>query len=635
MSPHRKDFKRRRKSKFKYHPHHHHHHSRNDTGTKKTRLLLELELMMTMKSASDSNNRHHISFKAISPPPSTITTSSTTTNAISSCIVAQIKFVQTKLEQFHSLPISSFSAATTLTAATAAAATFTVFPLESSRMLNDKGVLTFNDKTVKVAQSSFHSPCSQSNAVVSSGNIVGSGGGTVSCEIMSRQPNEYYFKYSPNRTCSIHAFSSLCPCSHCSLWEKQGNALPQRTIPTDVVEEHQLLVKFKMDWASNLLLLRQSPHFKPDDNDAVCLTRCLSCCSCFSCYFCANDSLGFCKSCNNNPASKSRVGGGGHPYNCYSCCSSCCCGTHQHQQNQQRSSFSSSISCRSSSGGGDNDNRRAGVTITNNLSETCVTFMLSTFQAKTTTTTTTRSTTPFQTTLSTKPLAFLVSSSSHLPSLSLSNSQEKYSSKFSTSYNPSVSLPVDDTDTKKEISFPARQKSVGLSPSHFVQALLSFLTLIFRVFWNKVNMTNQLPVLINKLIIKFLPIFLPAYSPTCQRENWSTTHHSYTGSSSSCQVTATHSARSSGHPLFRASCQITRKKSDFIYIIALGLCLLSPSVTPVITSNAIYPMDAAIAGIDNLAHADRDMMEGGKQHILNSPFIIYLSIRPYNFLPEK
>lgn len=44
-------------------------------------------------------------------------------------------------------------------------------------------------------------------------------------------------------------------------------------------------------------------------------------------------------------------------------------------------------------------------------------------------------------------------------------------------------------------------------------------------------------------------------------------------------------------------CQISSVRSDFIYIIALGLCLLfSPAVTPVITSNVILPMDAALPG---------------------------------------
>ena len=47
----------------------------------------------------------------------------------------------------------------------------------------------------------------------------------------------------------------------------------------------------------------------------------------------------------------------------------------------------------------------------------------------------------------------------------------------------------------------------------------------------------------------------------------------------------------------RVRCQISSGKSDFIYIIVLGLCLLfSPAVTPVITSNAILPMDLSVTG---------------------------------------
>lgn len=59
-------------------------------------------------------------------------------------------------------------------------------------------------------------------------------------------------------------------------------------------------------------------------------------------------------------------------------------------------------------------------------------------------------------------------------------------------------------------------------------------------------------------------------------------------------VVASSTCSSSSPVSNRVRCQISSVRSDFIYIIVFTLCVLSPAVTPIITSNAILPMDAPV-----------------------------------------
>lgn len=162
-----------------------------------------------------------------------------------------------------------------------------------------------------------------------------------------------------------------------------------------------------------------------------------------------------------------------------------------------------------------------------------------------------------------------------------------------------------------------------------VQLLLTFIITIVTHFSDKITPANVLNILRSSGY--FSP---PVYFLKGQRQlSASRQGRMNTTVAPSC-CTATHLASvvaadqsRSGHTARTAvvvgqrlkSCQILREKSDFICIIALGLCLLSSSVTPVTISNDIYPMDSA-------SHGDREI-EGGKWK--NIPYRILIGSKKH------
>jgi hypothetical protein len=70
----------------------------------------------------------------------------------------------------------------------------------------------------------------------------------------------------------------------------------------------------------------------------------------------------------------------------------------------------------------------------------------------------------------------------------------------------------------------------------------------------------------------------------------------------------------------RVRCQISSVRSDFIYIIVFGLFILCPRVAPVITSNEVYPMDAASNGV----------VEAGKLKLIDQLLDIVLFCPPHS-----
>lgn len=650
MSPHRKDFKRRRKSKFKY-------YRRPKTVLSKNTAARSLFVQM------------------LSPPPDPmmmtpgprVSSGCTNTNITSKSTSSSLP---ASAEQFSSSPSSFLLSHATTSSMNKVTASTTIHPSKgmpncssSSRkegnMLNvltkDTGKVSqsqTNKNTVVAYQQQKQQQQSPSAILVAVSLVsasVSDGKRSDSSSRLMSQPNEYYSKYSRNKyICSSGGGSdtNAFPPHHSRRCQRQHSF--QRTIITDDLQkmkwEHQLLVKLKKGQELKEKQQRKKSFYINADtvkcSNSSCCNNKTSCCRCLCLSqraVCSNSAS--CTTTHND--NHGRTIKRERYY-------SCCCGV---------DSCTSCCICYNKLGGGDS------LTLTNmihdssnDLSRAPLSSTLSTI----TTTTNAPTSTSFETTLSTlqsssfSPSPSLLSSASssisselhhrhhhhHHLRESFSSKQTMYSEMLTSSFSPPQRDLVSRPQNTSCCLLPINCRCLYPFPTKLAHTLLNFFTVLLIYFCNRIKQKSSLLI---KTLVKCPSLSFPTVWPSSlvksQRHlsNASSNRKSATKKMKHVSgiTTKTSSVSGTGGHRFR-SCQITRNKSDFIYIIALGLCLLSPSVTSVITSNAIFPMDSTVA------HGDRDMDTGKHKkwkmststhkayYILYQSFHHSLYLKPYS-----
>lgn len=646
MSPHRKDFKRRRKSKFKY-------YRRPKTVLSKNTTYRSLFVQMLFPPPDPM---------MLTPGPCVSRNTNITFKSTSSSLPGSAK-------QFCSSPSSFLLSHVTRSSMNKATASTTILPSKgmpncSSSSIKEGNMLNIMTKdTGKVSQSQTNKNAvvayqqekqqqqSPSAILIAVSSVAASASDTKRSDSGSRlmsQPNEYYSKYSRNKyICSSgggsceHAF----PPHHSRRCQRQHSF--QRTIITDDLQkmkwEHQLLVKLKMRQEMEEKQQRKKSFYINTDtvrhSNSSCCNNKISCCCCL-CFsqraVCSNSAS--CTTTHNDNHGRTIK-----RERCYSCC----CGV---------DSCTSFCICYNKLGGGDS------LTLTNMIHDSSndlsQTPLSSTLSTRTTTTNAPTSTT-FETTLSSlqssslSPFPSLSSASSSIsPDLHHRHHHHKTCSSKQTTYNEMLTSSF--SPPRRDLVSRPQNTSCCLLPincpcfypftTKLANTFLNIFTVLLIYFWNRIKQKSSLFV---ETLIKYpsLP-FTTVWSSSFVKNQGHLPNASSNGKSATKKIkhvssitTKTSSVSSTGGHRFR-SCQITRNKSDFIYIIALGLCLLSPSVTSVITSNAIFPMDSTVA------HGDRDMDAGKRKklkmssstqkayYIFYQRFLQFLNIKSRSYFPS-